>query len=125
MTRWWLCVVCSAPSARTARPRNPMPALSALIDVARQLSEEEDTSNELYSIAGCVFLVLCFCFYCGCRKRVNACMGCAEDSVCGLGSEGDSSGWSSTCSICMVMAQDDDLHRQVKNEIDSRIPVRV
>jgi len=102
-----------------------MPALSALIDVARQLSEEEDTSTDLYSIAGCVFLVLCFCFYCGCRKRVNACMGCAEDSVCGLGSEGDSSGWSSTCSICMVMAQDDDLHRQVKNEIDSRIPVRV
>ena len=49
-----------------------MPALSALIDVARQLSDEEDTSSDLYSTAGCVFLVLCFCFYCGCRKRVNA-----------------------------------------------------
>jgi hypothetical protein len=99
-----------------------MPALSALIDVARQLSEEfsddeEDTSADLFGPGGFMFLVLCFCFYCGCRERVNQCMGCPEDSCCGLGSGGDSEWINSACSICIGTVE------TTKNEVDSRVRV--
>ena len=100
----------------------PMPALSALIDVARQLSErhnadEEDTSPDLVTPAGFMFLVLCCCFYCGCRERANRYLGCPEDSMCGLGSDGDSEWCNSGCSILFGTAE------ATKNEVTSRVRV--
>ena len=99
-----------------------MPALSALIDVVRQLSEEyneeeEDTSPDLFTPAGFMFLVLCCCFYCGCRERANRYLGCPEDSICGLSADGDSEWCSSGCSIFFGTVE------ATKTEVNSRVRV--
>ena len=105
----------------TARPT--MPALSALIDVARQLSEdykaedEEDTSPDMFTPAGFMLLVICCCFYCGCRERANRCLGCPEDSICGLAANADSEWCNSGCSILFGTVE------ATKNEVTSRVRV--
>ena len=99
-----------------------MQALSALIDVARQLSEEfsdeeEDTSGDVYGPGGFMFLILCFCVYCSCRERVNQCIGCPEDSCCGMHGGGDSEWINSACSICIGVGE------EAKAEVESRVRV--
>ena len=107
-----------------ARGQQAMPALSALIDVARQLSEaeefsdeEEDTSGDVYGPGGFMFLILCFCVYCSCRERVNQCIGCPEDSCCGMYGGGDSEWINSACSICIGVGE------EAKAEVESRVRV--
>ena len=100
-----------------------MPAAHpALIDVVRQLSEEynedeEDTSPDLFTPAGFMFLVLCCCFYCGCRERANRYLGCPEDSVCGLSADGDSEWCKSSFSIFFGAVE------ATKTEVNSRVRV--
>ena len=110
--------------AAPARGQQAMPALSALIDVARQLSEseefsdeEEDTSGDVYGPGGFMFLILCFCVYCSCRERVNQCIGCPEDSCCGMYGGGDSEWINSACSICIGVGE------EAKAEVESRVRV--
>ena len=110
--------------AAPARGQQAMPGLSALIDVARQLSEseefsdeEEDTSGDVYGPGGFMFLILCFCVYCSCRERVNQCIGCPEDSCCGMYGGGDSEWINSACSICIGVGE------EAKAEVESRVRV--
>ena len=81
-----------------------MPVLSALVGAARHLSEdyneeEEETALDLTIPAGFMFILLCSCVYCGCRERANRCLGCPEDSLCGVGSGQDGELCGSGCSI--------------------------
>ena len=99
-----------------------MPALSALAVVARQLSEDyngeaEDTSLDVFTPAGFMFFLLCCCIYCGCRERANRCLGCPEESVCGLASNADSEWCNSGCSILFGTVE------TAKNEVTSKVRV--
>ena len=98
-----------------------MPAPWALI-AARQLSEdfeEEDTSTDLTIPAGFMFILICCCIYCGCRERMNAVLGCPEDSYCGIGSEQSGEACGSGCSIIFGTLEE----FSSKDEVTGRVRV--